>query len=216
MSVKQYNPEKIKIENTRQLLEQGIRVIDHLPYIEKNTHRKADEIAKRAITMAALYQLQFGAPKGYISNYLQDNNLTDQLLSQEEELLKTEYNELGDQQRVNLSWSVEAVWALTWVGNKHDNLTFNTPVEDSLASTLPNYQENEPAFKAISKFKIRPEADIHKMLDLFYRAHWFARDNHINGRKSDLVNHNIIIERRTALEWVCDDSVEWDEIELST
>ncbi len=216
MFKKRYNPEKIKIENTKQLLKQGIKVIDHLPYIEKNTHRKADEIAKRAITMAALYQLEFGAPKDYISNYLQENNLADQLTPQEKKLLEIDYDELEDQQKINLSWSVEAIWALTWVGNKHDNLTFNTPVEDSLSSTLPNYQDNEPADKVISKFKLRPEADIHKMLDLFYRAHWFARDNDINGKKSDLVNDSMIMERRTALEWVCNNTVAWDEVDLST
>lgn len=216
MFKKRYNPEKIKKENTKQLLKLGITVIDHLPYIEKTPHRIATEVSKRAIAMAALYQLAFSAPRDFVSDYIQENQLVDQLTKQEKELLETDYEDLDPQQKINLSWSVEAIWALAWVGKKHDNLTFNTPVEDSLAGYLPNFQANEPAVDFISSFKIRSESDTHKMLDLFYRAHWFARNNELNGKTSILANQSIIMERRTALEWACNSTVAWDEVELST
>ena len=213
---KSFNPEKIKEENTKLLLKQGIEVVDHLPYIEKNKHRNDDEIAKRTIAMAVLYQLEFGAPKDFISQYLKENGLIDQLTAEETKLLEEDFDDITDQQKVNLSWSVEAIWALTWVCKKHRNLTFNTPVEDSLASTLPDFQASESINTLMSKFKSRPEVEVYKMLDLFYRAHWFARNNGLNGKESDLVNHSIIMERRTALEWVCNRKVAWDEVDLST
>jgi len=112
--------------------------------------------------------------------------------------------------------SAKSILVFNWVCKKHNNLTFNTPVDDSLASTPPDFQTNESTKKFISKFKSRPEIDVHKMLDLFYRAHWFARNNGLNGKESGLVNHSIIMERRTALEWVCNRKVAWDEVDLST
>jgi len=113
-----FNPEKIKEENTKILLKQGIEVVGHLPYIERNKHRNDDEIAKRTIAMAALYQLEFGAPKDFISQYLKENSLIDQLTAEETKLLEEDYENLTDQQKVNLSWSVEAIWALTLVCKK--------------------------------------------------------------------------------------------------
>ena len=114
---------------------------------------------------------------------------------------------MSNQQKVNLSWSIEAIWALTWVGNKHKNLTFNTIVEDTLASSLPDFKNNESSNNFISNFECRSENEIYKKLDLFYRAHWFAKHKNLNGEKTDLVNHSIIIERRTALEWVSNNSI---------
>jgi len=54
------------------------------------------------------------------------------------------------------------------------------------------------------------------MLDYFYRAHWVARNSNLNGIKDDKVNMSIIMERRKAHEWVCDSSVDWDDISLDT
>ncbi|MEZ9495842.1 DUF4272 domain-containing protein [Vibrio splendidus] len=108
------------------------------------------------------------------------------------------------------------MWALAWVGGKHDNLTLNTGVESSLAGMLPNFHEEEPAKNFIDSFSSRKQADIFEKLDMFYRAHWFARNNELSGKDSSLVDLSIIMERRKAFEWVSDNHEQWDDISLST
>ncbi|MEO0901446.1 MAG: DUF4272 domain-containing protein, partial [Bacteroidota bacterium] len=117
---------------------------------------------------------------------------------------------------IDIYWYVEAIWAFAWVGGFHNRLTLNTPVEDSLAQIMPNIAKNEKAESFIENFKPRKEKEIFSMLDRFYRAHWFARNNNLVGVKSDKVDLDIIMERRKVLEYVCYAHEEWDEISLDT
>ncbi len=71
-------------------------------------------------------------------------------------------------------------------------------------------------FKFIDSFSSRKQVDVFEKLDLFYRAHWFARNNELSGKESSLVDLSIITERRKALEWVSDNHEQWDDISLST
>jgi hypothetical protein len=210
------NPEKIKNKNTKLLKKWGIDVIEHLPWVEVNKLRSAKEIAERCIVLSALFQLHLGAPKEFIKNYLIKNDIINSLSPKEHKLLEANYADLKEQDQINLHWSIEAIWALTWVGKKHKNLSFNTSVEDNLAEMLPNFEQSESPKKFITSFKILKHKDIFNELDQFYRAHWFAMKNNLSGQESPLVNLSIIMERRKSLEWVSDASTSWDEISLDT
>ena len=59
--------------------------------------------------------------------------------------METDFEGLGAQDQIDLYWTIESIWALAWVGGLHASLSFNTQVEDTLASMLPNIAENEPA-----------------------------------------------------------------------
>lgn len=102
------------------------------------------------------------------------------------------------------------------MANKHSELTLNTSIEDTLAAMFPSIEDNESVDEFIKGYKLRPEAEMFSMLYYFYRAHWVARNNSLNGINDDKVNMSIIMERRRALEWVCDSSLEWDDISLDT
>jgi hypothetical protein len=210
------NPEKIKNKNTRLLKKWGIDVIEHLPWIEINELRSHKEVAERCVILSALFQLHLGAPKDFIQNYLIKNKLINSLSPNEHKLLATNFDELKKQDQINLHWSIEAIWALTWVGKKHKNLSFNTSVEDSLAEMLPNFEQSQSPEKFINSFKLLSHKDIFIQLDRFYRAHWFAKNHNLSGKESPLVNLSIIMERRKSLEWVSDTSTNWDEISLDT
>jgi hypothetical protein len=54
------------------------------------------------------------------------------------------------------------------------------------------------------------------MLDLYYRAHWFIVDGYVNGYETGDFDGGVIVERRKALEWVLDDTLDWDDIPLDT
>jgi hypothetical protein len=50
------------------------------------------------------------------------------------------------------------------------------------------------------------------MLDLYYRAHWYARDGLLNGYATEPFNLDVIMERRRALEWISDRNLaDWED-----
>ncbi len=211
-----HEPEKIKDRNTKQLRSIGINVIEHLPCLDNPEFREPEEVARRTMILMALFQLHLQAPRDIIKKWLEENRLVNYLTQEELEYLEVEYSELPEQTQIDIYWFVEAVWTFTWIGGLHNNLTLNTGVEDSLASLLPNIAKNEPAEKFISDFKMRNQLEIFEMLDKFYRAHWFARNNNLTGKQSNKVDLDIIMERRKTLEYTVYKEFDWDEIPLDT
>ncbi len=209
-------PEKIKTNNTRILQSVGINVIEHLPYLEKPDFKNSKIIAKRMMVLMALFQIHLGAPNEMIHNWIFDNALLDALTAEELKFLESNYKELPEQNQTDIYWYIEAVWTFAWIGGLHDNLTFNTGVEDSLASMTPNIKNKESAKTFINSFQLRAHTEIFDMLDKFYRAHWFARNNNLSEKKSNKVDLDIITERRKALEYTCYKQYQWDEITLDT
>jgi len=213
---KKIKPEIIKKKNTKKLRSSGIEVIEHLPYLDNPNFREPKEIARRTLVLTALFQLHLQAPREVIKKWLDENGLLTSLNADELEYLETEYSELPEQTQTDIYWFVEAIWTFAWIGEFHNNLTLNTGVEDSLASLIPNIAKNEPAKKFISEFKLRNQVEIFEMLDKFYRAHWFARNNNLTGKQSDKVDLDIIMERRKALEYTVYKEFDWNEISLDT
>jgi hypothetical protein len=209
------NPKKIKNKNTRKLRSEGLDIIDHLPSLDKPEFRDSEEVARRMMTLLALFQLHLRAPNDIIKKWLNDNKLISDLRGQEFEYLESKYTNLPRQTQTDIYWFVEAIWAFAWVGGLHNNLTLNTGVEDSLATMTPNIQKNESSAEFVSKFRLRSQLDIFEMLDKFYRAHWSARNNQMTGKRPK-ANLDIIVPRRKALEYTCFKRVEWDEMTLDT
>lgn len=209
-------PEKIKTDNTKELRSIGIDVIDHLPFLEEPEFRDEEQVARRMMVLLALFQLYLEAPNEIIKNWLEENGLISELTEEELEYLETRYSDLPKQSQIDIYWLVESIWTFAWIGDLHNNLTFDTGVEDSLVTLIPNIHQNEATSTFISNFKLRTKFEIFSMLDRFYRAHWFARNNHLTGKKSDKVDLDIITERRKALEYTVYKEYEWNEISLDT
>lgn len=184
--------------------------------MDEPSFRNDEAVARRSLAMMGIIQLMFEAPNYFIREWFTDNELIDELTEHEKHLLDTSFDKLNQQEQINLHWTIECLWAFTWMANKHSELTLNTSIEDTLAAMFPSIENNEAVEEFINGFKLRPTSEIFSMLDYFYRAHWVARNNSLNGIKDDKVNLSIIIERRRALEWVCDSSLEWDDISLDT
>jgi hypothetical protein len=213
---KKIKPEKIKDTNTKMLRSNGIEVIEHLPFLDKPEFRDSEKIARRMMVLQALFQLHLDAPNEIIKKWLDENGLLDDLTEKELNFLDTQYEDLPEQSQTDIYWCVEAIWAFAWIGGLHNNLTFNTGVEDSLVTLIPNIQQSESTEQFISNFELRKQSEVFEMLDKFYRTHWFARNNNLAGGKSDKVDLDIIIERRKALEYAVYKELEWDDISLDT
>jgi hypothetical protein len=211
------DPQIIKAESEARIQALGGKVCDWLPWIDRTVLRTASEVCNRTLAMHAMLQLAFNAPKDAIRGWLEDNELLGSLSIRETQILSSIEEDLDAQTETNLYWYIEAIWALVWVGSFIPRIDITRPVGNDLASYLPNLQANEGAADFRTSFRRRPFAEIFKELDFYYRAHWYARDGQLNGYATQPFEIDIIMERRKALEWVCDVSTQdWDETQDST
>ncbi len=208
-------PVEVKAESERIILVLGGRICDWLPYLDRTEPRASSEVADRALVLHAMLQIYFGAPVDVIASWIRANQL-DSSLSRHERSLLTKESFTG-QERVDLYWYIEALWALVWAGQLTEDLSINQPVGGDLASLLPDLQVNEDGSSFRRRFLLRPFDEIYSMLDLHYRAHWYARDGQLNNYSTEPFNLDVIMERRRALEWISDHKLaDWEDTPDST
>jgi len=210
------SPKRVKRESEAWLIAKNAQICDWLPWIEHRHPRAAKEIAKRALILNALIQIHFKAPIPAIREWLHKNALADCLSDKERSLIKKTNEELTEQEIADLYWLIDSLYALMWVGLKYDELTPISDVPDTLSSLLPSIQQGESAQSFIQSFHIRPYQQCFRMLDLFYRAHWYAREGHLTNISTQPFFLDPIMERRRALEWYIETTTDWDNIEMST
>jgi Domain of unknown function (DUF4272) len=204
------DPNALKAESEAQILAFGGRICSWLPLLDSVKLRPIDQIIGRSLVMNALLNIYFEAPIPVIKDWIEAHNLVPYLSISEKAILELENSQLTEQQLIDLYWYIEALWALLWVGNIIETMPFDRGVEDSMTSVCPNLQFNEGPEKFANEMKLRSEHEVAQMLDLHYRLHWWTRDAQLNGYESDPVSLDIMMERRKALEWAMDLSVDWE------
>lgn len=204
--------------NSQQTITQlGGSTCDWLPWLDRTQPRGSSDVAHRALVMNAMIQIRFGAPVEVIRKWVEENGLTDHLSTRERELLGSADDDISDQDAADLYWYIEALWALAWTGGLISEIQVNQPVGSQLASLMPDLRVNERSERFIGTFALRSPAEIYEKLDLYYLAHWYARDGQLNRRDTAPFSLDIIMERRKALEWVMDRTIEdWDETPADT
>ena len=178
--------------------------------------RTSEDVGRRAVIVCALYHVYIGVPPKMISRWLDDNGLTPHVSLEEKAILQKSEGGLSAHEKCDLSWYVESLYALMWVGSIYDVLDMEEYVPDTLVNYTPNIQEGERADVFVATLNLRPYSEVYKMLDLYYRASWYARDASLRGENPNNFDLNNIMARRRSLEWVFDGDVEWDHVDLST
>lgn len=210
------NPLEVKRESEKIILNAGGEILDWLPTIEEPAKpRTLDEVIKRALVLNAMYQLHMKAPKYYIAQWLEENELTSELTPKEHAILYSP-NELTKEEHSALYCSVDALWALAWATNLINDLSFNQPVGDELAGLSPNLQVETDGTKYESTMQLRSIKSIYQTLDLYYRVHWWVLNATREGKPTGDAALYAVIERRRALEWLLNSDSAWDTVDLST
>ena len=205
-------PLEVKAESERIIKALGGGVCDWLPWRERTKPRQSHEVADRALVLHAMLQIFFGAPTDVAASWISANRLEQSLSQYDRLVLAKKREDLTDQEGMNLFWYVEALWAMMWAGQLIEELPIDRRVGDNLTSFLPNVQANEDAGSFRRRFALRPYDEIYRMLDLYYRAHWYAREGQLSGQPTEPFNLDVIMERRRALEWISDRSIDdWEE-----
>jgi len=207
--------QEIKQINEYIIKEKGYRVSDSLPILDSFTLRDISEIKGRMSVMNALLNIAFEAPTYYIKEWIEQENLSDYLSASEIELLTLDNEELSELELNSLSWYTEGLWALMWLCEMVEELNPAHHVADYMVSLLPNLEQEENNEKINTLSSLRTPEDSYKMLDFYYRLHWYCVDERLKGNET-LLNEGIIYERRKALEWVFNPSADWDHVEMGT
>lgn len=211
------NPETVKRESETIIQKAGGQICDWLPMLDRDAGpRELFAVVRRALILNAMLQIYFKAPVDIIRNWIEQNGLENDLSDTERQILETDNSDLSDQQLTDLYWYIEALWALVWVGGLIKDLPFDEGVNDSLASLSPNLQHNEDGSKYAHKMRLRSRDEIFRMLDLYYRLHWWTRNAQLTGQETGKVQLDIIMERRKALDWVMDPTCDWDSVRQET
>lgn len=210
-------PLKVKKMSESYLIEKGAKICKWLPCTPHNSPRKVKEIAQRTLIVLAFFNIYLGAPFEVIKRWLEEHQLLPYLSEHEKWILThTNLDELEEKEKISLSWYVESLWALMWAGSHIENLDPEAPAEDTLVNLVPNLEKNENGNILVKKTKRRSYAEIYKMLDRYYRAHWFSRDGYWSQYDTGQFDLSIIQSRRQALEWIMDKNSDWDNVDLST
>lgn len=210
-------PLEVKAESERIIKALGGEICDWLPWVERSNPRESTEVADRALVLNAILQIAFGAPVDVIASWIKANGLEASLSRRDQSTLNKQSSELTEQERTDISWYVEALWAMVWAGQLIENLSVDQPVGNNLASLLPNLQLNEDAGSFRRQFALRPVEQVYRMLDLYFRAHWYARNGQLNGYSTEPFNLDVIMERRRALEWISDRTIsDWEDTPQDT
>lgn len=214
----QVDPIKIKAESEKIISDFGGKICDWLPHLDDEIRdvRTSEEIVSRALILNAILNIYFKAPVLIIRKWIHEHGLDQYLTIKEKELLELDNGQLTEQQLIDIYWNIESLWALMWVGNLINDMPFDRCIDDHMASLCPNLAQGEGPEKFSKEMKIRSNLDIYRMLDLYFRLHWWTRDAQLNGYSSEPVSIDIVMERRKALEWVMDPEAKWDDVPLNT
>lgn len=207
----------VRADSQRAISRLGGTICDWLPYLDRSKPRPSSVVVRRALVMNALVQIYFGAPPEVIHEWLDRNGLLSDLSNRERELLSESGHGIVEQDRIDLYWYLEALWTFAWIGSFIDDLPIELPLGDELATFFPDLQADEGPERLETSFILRQPDEIYRKLDLYYLAHWYARDGQLRKYATGVFSLDAIMERRKALEWVLDSDIDdWDHTPAST
>jgi len=198
------NTDEIKAASEAAVKQSGGQVCDWLPYIEPTTLRDPDSVIARALILNAMINIYFGAPTVIIKAWIVKHDLTDELSPVETDILSRSESELTEQEKINLYWYIEALWAFLWATNMVEAMDFTDPIPDTMASMCPSFQNDEGPEKFTESMGLRDYEDLYRERDLYYRVMWWARQSTMTGHEDPKFNMSRTMERRRALEWIMD------------
>lgn len=206
----------VRQRNINRVAALGVPVNVQLPAIGASSVRTQEAVAGRCLAELAAYQLYLRAPPEPVRAWVSANGVEHHLAASEREMLARPRGGIARHERIDLSWWIESIYGLLWVlGLKHD-LGPEVRVPDDLVRLTPNIERGEPAAPFFESVRLRSPDELAAMTDLFYVAHWSAREARLTGQSPGPLVEREIVERRRALDWSIDDTTDWDHIDQST
>lgn len=196
----------------------GIPVCKSLPKVKAKSLRTAIEVAQRVNVLGVILAISDDANSlPFFRDLLDKQGMFDSLSPIERKIVYS--GKLSKQEEVDLSWSQESLYALSWCLCLFPEM--NQPViEADLNFIFPMLPPEVDLNKFLSNAKLIDAEKIVEEVEFYYNLHWAMRHSEnwsfFNKHKFNKYKISVIRERRKALEWVLDNCVDWDEICLDT
>lgn len=216
------SPEDRRKKSIDMMKKKNIAYNEHLPLLrssEQVTLKTVDDVKKRA--MACFLSIQLACSINNGEDY--NESLTfilelakkwglrqDDFLAKEKKLFTQRST---SQDVVDIAWSYECYWVLLWA------LDLITDKEVMKVEEICNCERAMAIAGVIDglDLKLRNTDKILDMLDLFYCYHWACVEKRIDpDTKLGEIDHEVVAERRRALEWLIIDEKDWNIISLDT
>jgi hypothetical protein len=207
---------KRKAKYTKLAASLNIPVSESLPVIEDSKSikpRSAEEIAKRAIAVAVAAVKGEGMPHDEVMGIVKEWGITSYFSPEELQFINNP--NVTDQERLKFAWRYEGLDVLLWaLGYKTDLPAPNQicNVKDDVGVVV-----NNKGILLTKNSKVRSINEMLDMADYYYRLHWAAIELRLNGKTSETIDEEIIMERHYALNWLIRYmGQEWDDISTDT
>ena len=211
------DPVSVRRDSEAALTRVGARVSPDLAPIEAGDLSLRDDaqVARRVLALNALVRAAFGSSRPVAWRWLERHGLLAALQPDEAAFLRRP-GPMAEADRW-LCLHVETLAMAAWLGGsaRTDLLPWD-PLPDSTAAHFPDPYHDESPRAFIAAFKLRPREDIHRLLDLYLRAHWHARQCERDGTPDTPISYASVQFRRLLLEWTCHANVDWHDVDLGT
>jgi hypothetical protein len=194
----------------------NVPVSESLPVIEDSKSikpRSAEEIAKRAIAVAVAAVKGEGMPHDEVMGIVKEWGITSYFSPEELQFINKQ--NVTEQERLKFAWRYEGLDVLLWaLGYKKDLPAPNQicNVKDDVGIIV-----NNKGILLTNNSKVRSINEMLDMADYYYRLHWAAIELRLNGKSSEAIDEEIIMERHYALNWLIRYmGQEWDDISTDT
>lgn len=211
--------EKRKIKSEEFIHKLGILVDPNLPFlpIEKDTKiRTPIEILYRSLSLLpvcinAIDESEEAKKDALTIGFL--FNLGDHITEKERNFLTND--SINYEDKVLLSWRVEAIQTLLWSLGLISELK---PLNDfySISEALELiFSIGKEVGDYLKHIKMRTKKELLDELDLYYRLHIVCSELRTNNIENNILSSDIVYERHYALSWITyQNNEDWDNITL--
>lgn len=177
--------------------------------------RPAEDIARRALTLAAVVSCAYGASKPAVVDWLKKEDLWGEATPLERVFLESESDE---KTRCGFTWRIEALVPLLWAIGKIDTMPGITGQCDTEPLKRAVVWPPESTEAYILAAELRDEAEISREYEAVYQAHWKVRDARLNGKRVPRkLDPEVIYERHYGFNWLMGYMKQpWDDITTDT
>lgn len=205
-------------ENSSRLRIEGLPINDNLPAIEPKIFRSAREVAIRVNILSIFLAISDDQRSiGFFKETLDEQNMMNHISNKEENIL--EKGKLSKQEEIDFSWNSESIYTLCWCLGLVGKMC-SAKEEASLDLIFDYLPPEVNLIDFIEKAKIIDHQVIVDELIYYYHLHWALRHpENWNWRfrhKLKKFKISVVRERRRALEWIVDNTLDWEEISLDT
>jgi hypothetical protein len=206
-----------KERSTKQLQQEGVQIIAHLPVIEDSNEareRKTEEIAHRAIAICIAAVKGEGLEQATVDSLVTKFDALKFFSPDEAAFIKDPSPSQAD--RIKFSWRYECLWVTLWSLGYVEKLDRPENICDvAKAVSFLRYRDTA---QFIKDAKLRPMKELLDQADLIYRYDWAVTNARVKNQPPPAkLEGGVVHERHYILNWLIGYlNQDWDDISTDT